>query len=322
MQTVDISELPVIKAVTFSLMQAVRARHGFRASSTVWNQVLQRKSKCLCTQHARSRRSTVRDTSLEQDVSALRSVYICQMQLSRQYAASGCPARLSWFCYRVKKQPSRDDAPSKGHQVVKDEPASQGSNADSTTSGSSSKGNSPQDATRVTDAAGRKGIHTLRSSTVLNTTISRGFFKMQSVKQAYNDKSGDFALADRHDPSRDTAAAAEAKNANSGVASGSTRKDASDTGHPSESAPTASQVRLSPQCLCQPHMRQIDSCSCQWLQQPSCSIHFEVSIALCIFSSLAGKTLHSTTLMCVKVFLQCCNLAYAFRVSDLAWQLD
>lgn len=66
---------------------------------------------------------------------------------------------------------------------------------------------------------------------------------MRSLRQAYNDKSGDFALADRQDPSRDTAAAAEAKNADKGVASGSTRKSASDTGRPSESAPTASEVR-------------------------------------------------------------------------------
>lgn len=65
---------------------------------------------------------------------------------------------------------------------------------------------------------------------------------MHTMRQAYNNKSGDFALADRHDPSRDTAAAAEAKNADRGVASGSTRKDASDTGRPSESAPTASEV--------------------------------------------------------------------------------
>ena len=66
---------------------------------------------------------------------------------------------------------------------------------------------------------------------------------MQSVKQAFNDMSGNFALSDRRDPSRDTAAAAEAQNAKKGVASGSTRKDASNTGGPSESAPTASEVR-------------------------------------------------------------------------------
>ena len=65
---------------------------------------------------------------------------------------------------------------------------------------------------------------------------------MQSMKQASNDSSGSFALSDRDDPSRDTAAAAEAQNAEKGVASGSTRKDASDTGRPSESAPTASEV--------------------------------------------------------------------------------
>ncbi len=60
-------------------------------------------------------------------------------------------------------------------------------------------------------------------------------------------KPGSFALRDQNDSSRDTAAAAEAKNAEKGVASGSTRKDASDTGRPSESAPTASEVgRLAP----------------------------------------------------------------------------
>ena len=65
---------------------------------------------------------------------------------------------------------------------------------------------------------------------------------MQSVKQAFNDSSNNFALPDRRDTSRDTAAVAEAQNAEKGVASGSTRKDASDTGRPSESAPTASEV--------------------------------------------------------------------------------
>lgn len=49
-------------------------------------------------------------------------------------------------------------------------------------------------------------------------------------------------MSDRHDPNRDTAAAAEAKNAEAGVASGSTRRHASDTGRPSESALTASEV--------------------------------------------------------------------------------
>lgn len=148
---------------------------------------------------------------------------------------------------RLKKQPTRDDAPSKGHQVVQDTPASQGSKTDdnSTTSGSASKGNSPADATRVTDAADRKGFHTLRSIPTTGTPHTRGFSAMQSVKQAYNDVSGNFALSDRRDPSRDTAAAAEAQNAERGVASGSARKDASDTGRPSESVPTASEVSAS-----------------------------------------------------------------------------
>jgi len=53
---------------------------------------------------------------------------------------------------------------------------------------------------------------------------------------------GSFELRDQNDTSRDLAAAAEAKNTEKGVASGSTRKDASDTGRPSEAAPTASEV--------------------------------------------------------------------------------
>ena len=65
---------------------------------------------------------------------------------------------------------------------------------------------------------------------------------MQSMKQAFNDSSSNFALPDRRDTSRDTAAAAEAQNAERGVASGSTRRNESDTGRPSESAPTASEV--------------------------------------------------------------------------------
>ncbi|KAL0023418.1 hypothetical protein WJX79_008535 [Trebouxia sp. C0005] len=60
----------------------------------------------------------------------------------------------------------------------------------------------------------------------------------QTIKQQ---PSHSFELRDQNDTSRDTAAAAEAKNAEKGVASGSTRKDASDTGRPSEAAPTASE---------------------------------------------------------------------------------
>lgn len=159
------------------------------------------------------------------------------------HGPGGQPSGTPVLDKSLKKQPTRDDAPSKGHQVVQDTPASQGSKTDdnSTTSGSASQGNSPADATRVTDAADRKGFHTLRSVPITGITHTRGFSAVQSVKHAYNDMSGNFALSDRHDPSRDTAAAAEAQNAEKGVASGSTRKDASDTGRPSESAPTASE---------------------------------------------------------------------------------
>ena len=136
---------------------------------------------------------------------------------------------------------------------MKDTPASQGSKADddSVTSGSASKGNSPADATRITDAAeDRKGLHTLRSTPATGLTHTRSFTAMQSVRQAFNDSSSNFALPDRRDTSRDTAAAAEAQNAEKGVASGSTRKDASDTGRPSESAPTASEVSACHCCVC------------------------------------------------------------------------
>ena len=61
---------------------------------------------------------------------------------------------------------------------------------------------------------------------------------------AGSNHTGNFELRDQNDTSRDTAAAAEAKNAEKGVASGSTRKDASDTGRPSEAAPTASEVNI------------------------------------------------------------------------------
>ena len=50
------------------------------------------------------------------------------------------------------------------------------------------------------------------------------------------------ARSENQDSSRDTAAKAEAINADAGVASGTTRKDPSSTGEPGEAAPTASEV--------------------------------------------------------------------------------
>lgn len=140
---------------------------------------------------------------------------------------------------RLKKQPNRDDAlPSKGDQPVKDDPASQGSVADSSTAGSSPKLDPSSSGTKITNTTPSKGFHTLRSSAWSQQTRSSSLHTSSLSAQA----KGDFALADIQDSSRDTAAAAEAKNAARGVASGSTRKDASATGRPSESAPTASEV--------------------------------------------------------------------------------
>ena len=146
---------------------------------------------------------------------------------------------------RLKKQPSRDDAPSKGDQVVQDDPASQGSNADSTTSGSAPKSDPSTSGTKVTSSAPTKGYHTARwlpPSSSARPNPWRNSPSCNLTAQAQG--KGDFALTDRQDVSRDTAAAAEAKNADRGVASGSTRKHADDTGRPSESAPTASEASL------------------------------------------------------------------------------
>ncbi|KAL3143860.1 hypothetical protein ABBQ32_003681 [Trebouxia sp. C0010 RCD-2024] len=144
---------------------------------------------------------------------------------SSMHGPGGQPSGTPVLKKSVTKQPTLDAIRPGAHQTVKDTPASQGSNADSTTSGSD-KGNSPANASRVTDGASTKQFHTLR--TAISSAPTRGFTTMQSLLKA----SGSFALSDRHDPSRDTAAAAEAKNAEAGVASGSTRRHASDTGRP------------------------------------------------------------------------------------------
>lgn len=140
----------------------------------------------------------------------------------------------------VKKQPSRDNPPSKGEQTVKDSPASQGSKADTTASSNSSNVSSPKSAATVTDGTIKKGFHTIRSIALSTNTHITSFHAMRRLSAGSN-HTGNFELRDQNDTSRDTAAAAEAKNAEKGVASGSTRKDASDTGRPSEAAPTASE---------------------------------------------------------------------------------
>ena len=193
---------------------------------------------------------------------------------------------------RLKKQPTRDDAPSKGDQPAKDDQATQGGDANSTTGDSNPKLDPTSSGTRVTSKAplGSKGFHTLttfkfphsrQNSSIQTSSLfaqakgnkessladsqssslhSSSLFAQPKGKakltladsQSSNlhtsnffaQATGEFALADRQDSSRDTAAAAEAKNADRGVASGSTRKDANDTGRPNESAPTASEVLI------------------------------------------------------------------------------
>ncbi len=151
---------------------------------------------------------------------------------------------------RVKKQPSRDNLPSKGEQTVKDSPASQGSHVDTTTSSNSSNVSSPKSARKVTANISTKGFHTIRSIALPYNTQTTSFHAMRHLS-AESKHADSFKLRDQNDTSRDTAAAAEAKNAAKGVASGSTRKDASDTGRPSEAAPTASEVNT--HLLTEPH---------------------------------------------------------------------
>ncbi|KAL3144672.1 hypothetical protein ABBQ38_001800 [Trebouxia sp. C0009 RCD-2024] len=152
---------------------------------------------------------------------------------SSMHGPGGQPSGTPVLKKSVTKQPTLDAIRPGAHQTVKDTPASQGSNSDSTASGSDSKRNSPANASRVTDDASTKQFHSLRTITAISSAPTRGFTTMQSLQKAEHDASGNFALSDRHNPSRDTAAAAEAKNAEAGVASGSTRRHASDTGRPS-----------------------------------------------------------------------------------------
>ncbi|KAA6424998.1 MAG: hypothetical protein FRX49_05172 [Trebouxia sp. A1-2] len=156
------------------------------------------------------------------------------------HGPGGQPSGTPVVNQTIKQQPSRENLPSKGEQTVKDGPASQGSNADTTASSNSSNGSSPASATRVTGSTNTKGFHTIRSIALSTNTQITCLHAMRCLS-AGSKHADSFELRDQNDTSRDTAAAAEAKNAEKGVASGSTRKDASDTGRPSEAAPTASE---------------------------------------------------------------------------------
>lgn len=144
---------------------------------------------------------------------------------------------------RLKDQPSRDDAPSKGaNNVVHDNPPSQGTDATSGTSSSPAKGGAkpaPGETTRRTFATLRLfDSHNMQSQ----KQLARKQGNARNLCSTAHAMAVGPARAENQDSSRDNAAKAEAINVDKGVASGSTRKDPESTGEPSEAAPTASEV--------------------------------------------------------------------------------
>lgn len=141
---------------------------------------------------------------------------------------------------RLKDQPSRDDAPSKGaNNVVHDNAPSQGTDATSGTSSSPAKGGAkpaPGETTRRTFSTFRSFESHLSQNQMQLTGKQRELCSTARVMAVGP------ARAENQDSSRDNAAKAEAINVDKGVASGSTRKDPESTGEPSEAAPTASEV--------------------------------------------------------------------------------
>lgn len=79
------------------------------------------------------------------------------------HGPGGQPSGTPVLNKSLKKQPTRDDAPSKGDQPAKDDQATQGGDANSTTGDSNPKLDPTSSGTRITSKTplGSKGLHTL-----------------------------------------------------------------------------------------------------------------------------------------------------------------
>ena len=97
---------------------------------------------------------------------------------------------------RLKKQPTRDDAPSKGDQPLKDDQATQGGDANSTTGDSNPKLDPTSSGTRVTSKTplGSKGFHTLTTFKFPHSRQNSSLQSSSLCAQAKGNK--EFFLAD------------------------------------------------------------------------------------------------------------------------------